>query len=197
MSRSSRLAALVAAVALGAGATAAHAGFTAVLGDTLVTGSPVLTTTQAGVITSYQPDSASDPQITGGDLAHFRVTFPTLTFTGPGAGGLSGTYEEYYDIGDIRISSGTIVLNVGALNPDGSYPLDGQIFQTLGPANPAFADITYGQPLNPLSFTGFYRPNIAEPSINGVIVQGLSIPEPTSMIGMTAPALALLARRRK
>lgn len=205
---SKRLFTVLAASVLGLTSSAALAGFTAVLGPVEVTnsgGSPAtLTVTSPGTIVSYVPQTPADPQLTGNDLNHFKLTFTSATFTAPTPGSIVGTYYLYYDLGldgqdagDPRISSGTFSFNAGALNSDGAYPLDGTITQILGPSNPALADLSYGQPNNPLSFTGFYNPGGATPNISGVIVQGLAIPEPASMSLLGLPVLALAARRRR
>lgn len=199
------LAAVVSTVAL---SSSAFAGFTAQAGSTYsYTGggsaiSPVVGgtyTIASQSITSYTPDTTGpgslDPQITGGDLAQFRFNV-NLTVTAvngvTGAVSTSGTYSIIYNFTNELVSGGNASL---FLTPFGGSlaVATGSLQQTNGPANPAFADLAYGNnAINLVSQGGLFQSD----NTFGLTLRQNAVPEPTTLAALAGASILGLRRRR-
>lgn len=201
------------ALAVVALATPAFAGFTASTTLTNVltpdTGFPgpelgeTFATSPAGGFDGFTPDNALDPQITGGDLQFYRYTFSgAITAAIGNVVTYTGTYSIFYDLdlngvggSDISVSSGDLVLTATFVTPFNAV-LNGILTQTSGPANPAFADLSYGG--SPVIYTGTYIG--ANPGVSGVIEgelrQNAVVPAPGAFALAALGGLAASRRRR-
>ena len=197
---------LSAAVAALAVTSSAMAGFTA------STGTDVFSYTAPGTAASpvvggsfhvasqplatYTPDTAADPQITAGDLANFRFSLDlgvTSVNNVTGAVQTAGTYSIFYAPGNIRVSSGTASL---FLTPafSGFDVATGQLAQVLGPANPAFKDLAYGNNDN-LVLQGGYIDTLGG-NFALTLRQNALVPEPATLGTLAGLGLLGLRRRR-
>lgn len=202
----------LAALVVAALASPALAGFTAsTTVDTVLTpdtGAPgasvgdTFSMNVAGGFDAFIPDTASDPQITGGDLNFYRYTLNgavasvlanVVTYT--------GTYTIFYDLGldgiggtDINVSSGSFTLTATFVTGFDAL-LAGTLTQTSGPANPAFSDLSYGG--SPVIYTGTYTGGT--PGVSGVIEGTLrqnAVPTPGAMALAGIGGLVAARRRR-
>jgi hypothetical protein len=211
---------LLASVLVAAAATPVFAGYTATTSvDTVLTpegsqpgpqvGDTFDTQTSGGFLT-YTPDTPNDPQITGGDLPNYRYTLDgtvasvdTLT----GMVDYTGTYRIFYDLNhnglydsgsDPSVSSGDFNITATFIPGTNNATLSGDLTQTAGPSNPAFADLSEGG--NPVLYTGTY--DGTEPGVLGTIVGTLRqnavvVPEPASFSLLAIGAVSLMGRRRR
>lgn len=167
-------------------------------------------TIQGGTFTSFIPDGPSDPQLTGADLAFYRYNLTaTVANVGPGAqADYTGTYEIFYDLNlngmnddGLLVSGGTLAATASFFAPNNAT-FTGQLFQTTGPSNPAFADLSYGG--NPVDFTGDYVGlgfgDGSQATFQSTLRQdgGIdAVPEPAtfSLLAMGIPMLMMRRRR--
>ena len=206
-------------------AVPAEAGFTATLSPTRVITNfgtngtidvgDTFTTSIPGSFSLYVPDSSSDPQINGTDLANYRFTFDgAVSAIAGNVLSYAGAYELFYnlnvtdntrDLSDIRVSAGTFNISATFTAP-GVATVSGQLNQNMGPANPAFADLSYGgNPVNFILGTYAETPGSGDGILNGALRQGASalvapVPEPatlaSALFGVGLLGLAAIRRRK-
>ena len=151
---------------------------------------------------SYAPDTAADPQVLPGDIDNFLFSLNvTVNDVNLGAANSAGTYSVYYDLGDngtpdIRVSEGTATLFLSPLG-GGLFVATGQLNQVLGPANPAFADLAYGNNANFILEGGLYTGvGATDGTLTLVLRQNAVVPEPTTLAALAGASLLGLRRRR-
>lgn len=206
-----KISAAVAALSvLAAGASSAMAGFTASTGGAFSYTAPgtALAPAVGGMISvtnvplqTYTPDTAADPQIVAGDVGNFLFSLDlgvTSVDSTTGAVATSGTYSLFYDLGsngtpDIRVSSGNAALY---LTPAfaGFDVATGTLQQVLGPANPAFRDLAYGDNDNIVLDGGALGTLTNQFALT--LRQNAVAPEPATLTALAGLGMIGLRRRR-
>ena len=213
--------ATLAAASLAFAAPAAHAGFTATSGTDNVTvlfptpsvGNTLIINNNpnAGTLATYTPDTPADPQIGNSgtnDIALYGYTINALgtTLNTDGSVTYAGIYEIFYntdgndtrDGTDISVSAGNITFVANQIGNTQLQVTAGELMQLTGPANPAFADLSYGG--SNVGFVGFINvPTVPGTSgtANLTFRQNAPIPEPATAGLIGVAAAGLLARRRR
>lgn len=198
----------VALVAVGCGVSTASAGFTADSGTDVVDmlsyvpGVGNVFQIQAGTFSTYTPDTAP-----GGDLARFGYVIDAVgcwTNTG-GSVTYEGTYEIFYnldnndtrDVGDLRISEGTIELDITLVDEIFGLALQvtaGKLTQVDGPENPAYADVKAAA--NYVALVGFVLIPTNPGTTGTADLSFMAIPEPASLALMAVGGAVAMLRRR-
>jgi hypothetical protein len=200
---------LLAAAAFIAAPRAANAGYTAVTGtDAVLTPDTngnliadvgeTFATAGPGTFVAWLPDGPTDPQINNNDLNLYGYSLNgAVTAVAGNKVTYGGTYKiQYFDPSQLvfDVSTGTFVIDA-TFDPNGGAALDGWLFQTAGPAHPAFQDLGY---CGPVSYKGTYAPVTfgRNGTIQGVLTTSC-IPEPGSMALLATGLLPLLGLRRR
>jgi hypothetical protein len=192
----------------------ANANNIADVGELFVTsdlGAPRLRT--SGMLVSYTPDGATDPQLNNADLGlyGFSLDGTALSVVQTPTGGTvnyCGTYAiRYFDPSGaiFDVSTGHLALNA-IFGTNGAADLVGSLYQTAGPSNPAFADLSEGG--LPADFNGTYTPTVVGAGLgNKGMVSGTlrlpgvnnvqCVPEPGSLAFLATGLLPLLGLRRR
>jgi hypothetical protein len=204
------------AIVLAAIGSPAFAGYTAITTTDTVntpsTGGPVVgdlfSTATSGGFTSFIGDTPNDPTLTGNDLPYYRYTLDgSITSINSLTDQIeyTGAYSIFYDLnldgtfetGEPTVSTGDFTIFATFLPGTNDAALTGDLTQTAGPSNPAFADLSEGG--RPVLYTGTYDGN--DPGVSGTIQGTLRqnavvVPEPASM-GILCLGGLLLGRRRR
>lgn len=150
---------------------------------------------------NYMPDTESDPIIHEDDLEYYRFSlFGAATATESGRTVYTGEYSIFIDLRpfgfpDYGVSEGTFVFLATYL-PSGQSHLKGEFYQTLGPTEEGFFDLSYGG--NEMIFDAIYTETLLGTGglIEGVIRQD-AVPNVGTFALLGAGALAAARRRRR
>jgi hypothetical protein len=190
----------------------AHAGFTLDVSDhvflytvDLETGGPALRTeTLVEKFQAYRPDNdVFDPMIEYADIIQnyrFSLLSTRVLASSNEATVFQGDYQISYGVLPIGmpeylVSTGIFVITMNYSDSQHAT-LDGQLFQTQGPEDPAFFDMSYGG--HPISFYGNYSetaPNIGG-RLSAAHFRQWAIPGTGTCAIFGAAGLAAARRRR-
>lgn len=149
---------------------------------------------------NYLPDTEADPIIHVEDLEYYRFSlFGAATATEAGRTVYSGEYSIFIDLRpfgfpDYGVSEGTFVF-LATHMPSGQSHLKGEFYQTLGPTEEGFFDLSYGG--NAMVFDAMYTETLVG---TGGLIEGIIRQEAVPNVGtfalLGAAALASARRRR-
>ena len=149
---------------------------------------------------SYLPDTEADPIIHVDDLEYYRFSlFGAVTATEAGRTVYTGEYSIFIDLRpfgfpDYGVSEGTFVFLATYL-PSGQSHLKGEFYQTLGPTEEGFFDLSYGG--NEMIFDAVYTETLLG---TGGLIEGFIRQEAVPNVGTFAllgAAFVASTRRRR
>lgn len=160
-----------------------------------------------GTFTSYVPQNAGDPMLTG-DLNLYRYDIHSILQsydTNTDVGEYYGLFGVYYDVDnsggylagtDTLILFGTIRVTANFSNPY-TASFNGIVTQYAGPTDPSFVDLSYGG--NPIYIHGDFFGNANDLGQTGTFSATLvqPMPEPASIALLAMGLPLLMARRRR